>query len=56
MLKKMWFIFLRDIKVNLRDFLGLYILVAPVLLGFGIQALAPSVNDTTVKVKRETAP
>lgn len=48
MLKKIGSIFLRDLKVNLRDFLSLYILVVPILFGFGIRALAPSVNDTTI--------
>jgi len=48
MLKKIWIIFSRDLKISSRDFLGLYILVLPVLLALGINALAPSVNDTTV--------
>jgi len=42
MLKKIWTIFMRDFKVNLRDFLALYILLIPVIFGFGIRALAPS--------------
>ena len=50
MLSKLGAIFLRDLKVNLRDFIALYILVIPVLLAFGINALAPSVNDTTVNI------
>ncbi|MCP4420663.1 MAG: ABC transporter permease [Chloroflexi bacterium] len=50
MLKKIFTIFLRDIKVNSRDFLTLYILVVPILLGFGIKFLAPTVNDTTVNL------
>ena len=48
MLKKIWSIFLRDIKVNLRDFISLYILVVPILFAVGIRLLVPSVNDTTV--------
>jgi len=50
MFKKIWTIFMRDFKVNTRDFIALYILVVPVVFGFGIQALAPSVNDTTVRL------
>lgn len=50
MLKKIWAIFLRDVKVNLRDFISLYILVIPVLFGLGIRFLVPSVNDTTLRV------
>ena len=48
MLKKIWFIFMRDIKVNLRDFISLYILLVPILFAVGIRLLVPSVNDTTV--------
>jgi ABC-type multidrug transport system permease subunit len=48
MFRKIWSIFIRDAKVNMRDFIALYILIAPLLFAFGIQALAPSVNDTTV--------
>ncbi len=48
MLKKIWFIFMRDIKVNLRDFISLYILLVPILFAVGIKLLVPSVNDTTV--------
>jgi len=50
MLKKIWSIFMRDLKVNSRDFLPLYILAIPVIFGFAINALAPSVNDTTVSL------
>lgn len=50
MLKKIWAIFIRDLTVNLRDFIALYILVFPLILGFGIVMLVPSVNDTTVNL------
>lgn len=50
MLKKIWAIFIRDLTVNLRDFIALYILVFPLILGFGIVWLVPSVNDTTVNL------
>ena len=48
MFKKIWAIFIRDIKVNLRDFISLYILLVPVIFAVGIRLLVPSVNDTTV--------
>ncbi len=48
MLKKMWIIFKRDLKVNIREFLSLYIIVIPIVFAIGINLLAPSVNDTTV--------
>jgi len=50
MFSKIWSIYLRDIKVNTRDFIALYILLIPILFGFGIQALAPSVTDSTVRL------
>jgi len=49
-IKKIWSIFMRDMRVNTRDFIALYILLIPLIFGFGIQALAPSVNDTTVRL------
>lgn len=47
-MKRIWRIFLRDVKVNTRDFLPLYILVLPFILGIAINLLAPSINDTTL--------
>lgn len=50
MLRKIWTIFLRDVRVNTQDFITLYIILAPVLLAFGINFLTPSINDTTVNL------
>lgn len=50
MLRKIWVIFTRDLTVNRRDFLALYLLVFPIILGFGIEVLTPSVNDTTISL------
>lgn len=50
MIKKIWAIFLRDLKVNTRDFLAFYIIVFPLLIAFGINLLTPSINDTTVNL------
>jgi len=50
MLSKIWSIFMRDIRVNTRDFIALYILLFPIIFAVGIQLLAPSVNDTTVRL------
>jgi len=50
MLKRIWMIFKRDIKVNTREFLSAYILIAPILIGIAINLLAPSINDTTVEL------
>lgn len=50
MLKKIWAIFLRDLKVGSRDSLTLFIIIMPILLGIGINLLTPSINDTTVNL------
>lgn len=50
MINKIWTIFLRDFKVNRRDFLAGYILVVPLLLALGINLLTPSVNNTSVNL------
>lgn len=50
MIKKIWTIFLRDLKVNTRDFLALYIIIFPILFAIGINLLTPSINDTTVNL------
>lgn len=50
MLKKIWAIYIRDLKVNTREFITLYLLLIPIIFAFVINALAPSINDTTVKL------
>lgn len=50
MLKKIWAIFTRDVKISLRDGLSIMLLIVPVMFGFAIKFLAPSVNDTTVNI------
>lgn len=49
-MRKILTIFFRDIKVNTRDFLSLYIMVIPVIFGIAINLIAPGVNDTTVNL------
>lgn len=44
---------LRDFKSGLRDFLVLFIFLAPVLLGFLVLALAPNLGGVTVNVVLE---
>ncbi|MFC1864505.1 ABC transporter permease [Chloroflexota bacterium] len=50
MIKKIFVIFRRDLLSSRRDFLALYIMVAPLLLAVGITLFAPGLNDTTVKL------
>ncbi|MEN8906116.1 MAG: ABC transporter permease [Clostridiales bacterium] len=49
-MKRILTIFARDLKVNRRDFLSLYIMVIPILFGIAINLIAPSVNDTTINI------
>lgn len=50
MLKKIWYVFARDVRISLRDFMGALLLVFPILVGVAINFLAPSVNDTTTSL------
>jgi len=50
MLKKIWAVFIRDLKVNTREFITIWLLSVPILFALVINALAPSINDTTVKL------
>ena len=50
MFKKIWTIFLRDLKVNIKDFLSLYILLIPFLFAIGINLFTTSINDASVNL------
>jgi ABC-type multidrug transport system permease subunit len=50
MLRRIWFIFLRDIRINLREMMTLYMILIPLLLAVGINFLSPSINDTSVNL------
>lgn len=50
MFRKIFAIFNRDLKVNLKDFLSLYILVIPIIFGIAINIFAPGINDTTINL------
>ena len=50
MLKKIWIIFIRDLTVNMREFMTLFMMVIPLLLAVGINFLSPSINDTSVNL------
>ncbi|GEM02998.1 ABC-type Na+ efflux pump, permease component [Halolactibacillus halophilus] len=49
-MKRIWTIFKRDLKVNVKDFISLYILVMPILFGVLINVFTPGINDTTVNL------
>jgi len=50
MLKYIWLIFKRDLKVNLRDVLGLMFLLFPIIFGLIITWISPGINHTSVKI------
>ena len=50
MIRRVWTIFKRDLKVNSKDFISLYILVIPILFGVLINLFAPGINDTTINL------
>jgi len=50
MLKKIWIIFIRDIRVNTREFMTLYMMIIPLILAVGINFLSPGINDTSVNI------
>lgn len=43
-------VFLRDMKVSLRDFIALYIIAFPLLFALVINLFVPGVNDSTVNI------
>lgn len=50
MLKRIWSIFIRDLRVNMREFMTLYMMIIPLVLAVGINLLSPGINDTTVNL------
>lgn len=50
MLKKIFRIFIRDIKSTRREPIAIYIIFAPILLAIAITLFAPGLNETTVNL------
>ena len=50
MFRRIWTIFKRDLKVNSKDFISLYIIVVPILFAVLINLFAPGINDTTINL------
>ena len=50
MLKKIWSIFIRDLKVNTRETISLFIIILPLAIAVGINLIMPGINDTTVNI------
>ncbi|MCK8061574.1 MULTISPECIES: ABC transporter permease [unclassified Fusibacter] len=50
MIKKILAIFTRDLKVSLKDFISLYIIIFPLLFAIVINVFTPGINDSTVNL------
>ena len=50
MLKKTLIIFGRDLKVSIRDFMSLLLMVVPIILAVAVNFFAPGIEDTTVNL------
>lgn len=50
MIRKIFLIFKRDLKVSVRNFITLYIIVVPVIFAIIINVFSPGINDTTVEI------
>ena len=50
MFRRIWTIFKRDLKVNSKDFISLYIMVIPILYAVLINLFSPRINDTTINL------
>lgn len=50
MIKKILYIFQRDLKTSVRNFITLYILVVPIIFAIMINVFSPGINDTTVEI------
>lgn len=50
MIRRILLIFQRDLKISVRNFITLYILVVPILFAVIINVFSPGINDTTVEV------
>jgi len=49
-IRKILMIFKRDMKVSVRNFITLYIIVVPVIFAVIINIFSPGINDTTVEI------
>ena len=50
MLKKIFRVLQKDFKTSSRDFIGAYIMIAPILIAIAIAMFTPGLNDTTVNL------
>ncbi|NQT58942.1 MAG: ABC transporter permease [Bacteroidetes bacterium] len=50
MIKKLFVVFKKDFLTSRRDFMAVYIMIAPLLIAVGITFFVPGLNDTTVNL------
>lgn len=50
MIRKILLLFQRDLKVSVRNFITLYIIIVPVMFALMINVFSPGINDTTVEI------
>ncbi|MDD3931016.1 MAG: ABC transporter permease [Clostridiaceae bacterium] len=50
MLKRLWTLFIRDLKVNTREAIPVIVIVFPLLFAVAILFISPGIHDTTVQV------
>lgn len=48
MFRRIWTIFIRDLKVNSKDFISIYILIIPIIFAILINIFTPGINDITI--------
>lgn len=49
-MRKIWIIFIRDLKVSVRDFMALFMMFIPIILAIAVNIFAPGIEDTTVNL------
>lgn len=50
MIRKIFLIFKRDLKISFRDFITFYIVITPIIFAILINIFSPGINDTTVEI------
>lgn len=50
MFRKIGNIFIRDVKVNMKDFISLYVMIVPIIFAMLINIFTPGINETTVSL------
>jgi ABC-2 type transport system permease protein len=50
MIRKIFAIFMRDLRVSFRDFIALYIILMPLMFSLVINIFTPGINDSTINL------